>query len=231
MWILTWLWTWYSVQRSQISLEFGPVTVKHVADCMEQNPPRQANSPLGRLEFPLISWNSKVHHCIHTSWPPCSTQSLINPVQILHPFTWTSSLILSSYQWLDRPSGILSSCFNTNFLHHLSFPPNLLHAMPHHTPVDLIALTTLDSCCTLYSSSLCCPPFDCQLFLFSPEYFPHTLLSNTLSLANLCLQFIYSQHPLLRCLQTMGFPYKFRLKLTRILLINTDLFEPKWLTE
>jgi len=58
------------VQRSQISLEFGPVTVKHVADCMEQNPPRQANSPSGRLEFPHISRNSKVHHRIHRSWHP-----------------------------------------------------------------------------------------------------------------------------------------------------------------
>jgi hypothetical protein len=78
---------------------------------MEQNPSWQADSSAGRPEVSLVASNSKVHHHIHTSWPPVPTQSQINPVHVPHSLSWSFSVILSFHQYLDRPRVVLSSFF------------------------------------------------------------------------------------------------------------------------
>lgn len=56
--------------------------------------------------------------------------------QILYKYPtlpWTSSLILSFYQCLDRPCGLFSSRFSTKFLYHHFLLPYFLHAIPTHS--------------------------------------------------------------------------------------------------
>jgi hypothetical protein len=69
----------------------------------------------------------------------------------------------------------------------------------------------------------------CQLLPFTPKYFPRPLpysktLSPYITPFSISKQ-TYSQHPNLRHLHSIIFPYKIRPKVTFILLINTDLYK------
>ena len=74
---------------------------------MEQSPSWEANASSASQEIPHISWNPKIHYCIHNSLPPIPILSQINPVHAPHPTSWGSILILSSHLCLGLASGLI----------------------------------------------------------------------------------------------------------------------------
>jgi len=51
-----------------------------------QSPSPQANSHSANRETFCLSWNLKVHYCVHMSMPLHTTLSQMNPVHTLFPY-------------------------------------------------------------------------------------------------------------------------------------------------
>ena len=89
---------------------------------MEQSPSWEANQFAASQEIPCISWNRKVHYCIHSvrhlslSW--ASSIQSVPP----HPTSWRSILISSPLHHV-LPSGLFPSGFTTKTLYMLLVSP------------------------------------------------------------------------------------------------------------
>jgi hypothetical protein len=67
-------------------------------------------------KYPAFLWNPKVHYRVHTSPPLDPILSQPNPVRPIDPYSLRSILMLSSYQRLGLPSGLLPSGLPTKTL-------------------------------------------------------------------------------------------------------------------
>ena len=86
----------------------------------------------------LISWNVKVHYCIHKSLQPVHILVCISSVPALHP-TYLRSVLISSHICQGLRSSLFLSCFPINTLYAPAL--SLIHATcpPHLFLLDLIS--------------------------------------------------------------------------------------------
>ena len=84
---------------------------------MERSPSWEANWSAASQEIPHILWNPKVHFRIHKCPPPAPLLSQLQPVQLPHPSSWRSILILFFYLRLGLPSDPIPSGFPTLILY------------------------------------------------------------------------------------------------------------------
>jgi hypothetical protein len=104
---------------------------------MEQNPSSEANSLSASQEFPRLSWNLKVHYCVHNSLPLVPILSQMNPVQtsphyfpkiyfiVILPSTLRSSEWFLPFEFSDHNILCISHLFHACYMSRQSHTPRL----------------------------------------------------------------------------------------------------------
>jgi len=155
---------------------------------MEQNPSWESNSHSANQEISTLQWNLKIRYCIHYSPPLVPVLSYMNPVHTLPTYfskIHTNIIFLSTFMSSNWSSLQVSQ---PKIYIHFSSPPWILHIPPISShpswfdhPQNIWWGLQVMKLLIMQSSSVLCHFF----FLRSK----------------------YSQHPVLRCPQSIFFPY------------------------